>query len=151
MGTQSLGKALDEVHRRMEEELGRLGEPAASSEDRGQALASLASTLRSHIYFEEAHLFPGLRRGAMLPAVVVMEREHGAMWATLGALETSGVPDAALCAALGEQLATHHPKEESTIYDHVDEVLGEDACRALVALVDAVEAPAGWSCRFAPE
>lgn len=160
MGTSSpggpLGEALVGVHQRIDDGVRRLEQAATNADGDAAEISEISDALRRHIYFEEEHLFPRLRHGAMLPAIVVMEREHGAMWATLGALgapgtESEGTQSAgALRTTLAEQLATHHPKEESTIYSHVDGVLGEDVSRELASLVSAAQMPEGWSCRQAP-
>ncbi len=120
------------------------------------ALAESLALLRTHIYVEEARLFPPLVQAGLAMPVFVMQREHGEMWPRLQAL-------AADCAAaapiemlrepalqLFQRLQIHSTKEEQIVYAALDRLVAESADPALTAGLEESRVPEGWTCAMAP-
>lgn len=126
-------------------------------------LLTAVEALRRHIYLEEVFLFPPIREAGLVMPVLVMLREHGALWRLMDTLTeildgTAPVPtddqhdDPAddrllpLCRELLAQLEQHNSKEEPVIYPHADSDLTDDAAAALAAFLRAGSLPSEWTC-----
>jgi iron-sulfur cluster repair protein YtfE (RIC family) len=120
-----------------------------------EALRDALQELRRHIYVEEVFLFPPLRRAGLLPPVLVMVREHGAIWQTLDELDGRLARDPAgpatrdLLHRLTVQLLHHNMKEERILYPESDRVLGDPERADLDAMLEFGELPDGWVCERA--
>ncbi|WP_284255568.1 hemerythrin domain-containing protein [Pseudolysinimonas kribbensis] len=110
------------------------------------------------MYLEEEFLFPPIREAGLLMPVMVMIREHGALWQLMDALtelldenDPADVDDELLstCRALLDQLDQHNSKEEPIIYPHADADLDEQAAAHLVDFLESGRTPAGWVCEAA--
>ncbi|MHA3683616.1 hemerythrin domain-containing protein [Leucobacter sp. HY1908] len=131
-------------------------------------LTDAMTALRRHIYLEEVIVFPKIRQGALMMAVMVMIREHGELWRAMDALDaqlasvaaasgTSGAvnsvpdPDALVadCRGMLELLERHNMKEEPVIYPHLDTDLDGPTERLLSAFLVEGEMPEGWVCEAA--
>ena len=149
---ETLTAALEREHREIDAALGAFADGLESGEVRGADLDRAADALRRHIYLEEAFLFPALRAAGMVPPVLVMLREHGEIWRTLGAVELELGPGTAAgaaqdrCRGLLAQLASHNAKEEPIIYPQGDAVLSDPAKAELHDFIDSGRMPLGWVC-----
>ncbi|GAA2091492.1 hemerythrin domain-containing protein [Pseudolysinimonas kribbensis] len=123
-----------------------------------EPLRGAFDALRRHIYLEEEFLFPPIREAGLLMPVMVMIREHGALWQLMDALtelldenDPADVDDELLstCRALLDQLDQHNSKEEPIIYPHADADLDEQAAAHLVDFLESGRTPAGWVCEAA--
>jgi hemerythrin-like domain-containing protein len=117
--------------------------------DRCADLARALQTLRRHIYFEEACLFPPLRALGLAGPLAVMVREHAVMWDTIANLEAtlddpSGV-SIGICRDLRNQLAKHNGKEEAIVYTQARQLLPDADQAELGALVRTVTMPVDWT------
>ncbi|WEG10111.1 hemerythrin domain-containing protein [Microbacterium horticulturae] len=108
--------------------------------------------LRRHIYLEETFLFPPLRAGGLMMAIMVMEREHGELWRAMDALEHTLVAprdpeelrDA--CRSLLALLDDHNSKEEPVVYPRADADLTDQQRTQLAAFLESGTFPDGWVC-----
>jgi hypothetical protein len=147
----SLTEALEREHHEIDAGIESFVEGLSLGETRTGELTRATDALRRHIYLEEEFLFPPLRAAGMLPPVLVMLREHGALWRTLdqiAALDLGSDDGTARdqCTALLAQLAAHNAKEEPIIYPQGDALLPDDAKQDLGTFVDSGAMPAGWVC-----
>ena len=92
---QTLTAALEREHQEIDAGLGAFVDGLDNGELLGAEFNRAADALRRHIYLEEEFLFPPLRAAGMLPPVLVMLREHGAIWRTLQGLELEVGPGTA--------------------------------------------------------
>jgi len=113
--------------------------------------------LRRHIYLEEQFVFPPIRQAGVLMPVLVMLREHGALWQLMDDLvellddgDRSGIDALATTShGLLTQLEQHNSKEEPLIYPHVDSDLTEEATAALNEFLANGATPDSWVCESA--
>ena len=124
-------------------------------------LTDAMAALRRHIYLEEVIVFPKLRQGALMMAIMVMIREHGELWRAMdtldeqlaGAASKTAAPDpdalVAHCRSMLALLEKHNMKEEPVIYPHLDSDLDGPTARLLSAFLDEGEMPEGWTCEAA--
>src|SRR5699024_8897251 len=128
--------------------------------DWAQPLLDAMTALRRHIYLEEAIVFPRIRSGALMMPVMVMLREHGALWQAMDQLEdqlaSPGVDEdptrsavVAACHRMLELLEKHNSKEEPIIYPHLDTQLDAGAQEQLRTLLREGRMPDGWVCERA--
>ena len=120
-----------------------------------EPLSAAVEALRRHIYLEETILFPPIREAGMVMPIVVMMREHGELWRTMGAL-TDLIADRAdseqlrdTCHRLLGQLEQHNSKEEPIIYPHVDCDLPALVSAELARFIETGRIPDGWACQQA--
>lgn len=118
------------------------------------ALHRALASLRRHIYLEEQFLFPPLYDAGMVPDIVLMVREHGAIWRCMDAIDASldagtEARTAELCHELAGRLERHNAIEESVIYPEADSVLAAPEADDLRAFLVAGRMPQGWVCRNA--
>ena len=155
MQVESLAAALEREHREIDAGIEAFTAAPRSPGGRDpRPLKEAIRALRRHIYLEEEFLFPPLSEAGLMAPVLVMLREHGQMWTTLGALEAdldAGAGDSALvlCRRLTVQLLHHNLKEEKILYTQADGVLTAPATERLRALIDSGDLPEGWVCRKA--
>ena len=147
----SLTALLEHEHHQIDAGIEAFLEGLAQGEVREQDLTRAVDELRRHIYLEEELLFPSLRAAGMIPAVLVMLREHGEIWRTLDALSATDHQSDAdgareRCQHLLQQLGTHNAKEEPIVYPQGDAVLTEQAKRDLRAFMHSGRMPLGWVC-----
>lgn len=110
--------------------------------------------VRHHFWVEEESVFPVLMHTLPGP-VMVMLRQHGAIWDHLDELEAfcdDGDPDPdlalAVYGALRQEMDRHNATEDSVLYAGMDDALGEDLARPVLNAL-ATEMPAGWRCAMA--
>lgn len=115
-------------------------------------LRQAMGALRRHIYLEETFLFPPLKHGGLMMALMVMERQHGELWRAMDALEAAladGADTAALreqCQDLLTQLDGHNTKEEPIVYPKADSDLEEGTRTQLADFLASGTFPDGWVC-----
>ena len=152
---QTLTAALEREHQEIDAGLGAFVDGLDNGELLGAEFNRAADALRRHIYLEEEFLFPPLRAAGMLPPVLVMLREHGAIWRTLQGLELEVGPGTAAGTARDRSvvarellalLASHNAKEEPIIYPQGDAVLSDQAKAELHEFIDNGRMPPGWVC-----
>ena len=124
-----------------------------------ESLKRAMSALRRHIYLEETFLFPPLRAAGLMMPIMVMLREHGALWdamdgidAALPTARDAATDQSALldrCRELLTMLDQHNSKEEPVIYPRADLDLGEDVHDDLADFLHAGRTPDGWVCEAA--
>lgn len=149
--------ALEREHREIDAGIEAFTESLTRGEFGPEPLRRAMDTLRRHIYLEEEFLFPPLRTAGLVGPVLVMLREHGELWQSMGALEallaegadagTATVRDR--CRELLAQLDRHNSKEEPIVYPQAERVLTESATAELRTLIASGELPEGWVCRAA--
>lgn len=120
-----------------------------------EPLSAALEALRRHIYLEETFLFPPIREAATIMPIVVMLREHGELWRTVGTL-TDLLVDRAdseelrnTCHRLLRQLEQHNSKEEPVIYPHADTDLPAQLSAELIRFIENGRIPDGWVCQQA--
>ncbi len=150
MSPGTLADALEREHHEIDRGIGAvLADPEETA-----ALGRALEALRRHIYLEEEFLFPPLYDAGEVPSIVVMVREHGAIWRTMDAIEASldagtKARTAELCHELLGRLERHNAKEEAVIYPEADGVLGAQEAARLTSFLAAGRTPEGWVCRNA--
>jgi len=127
-------------------------------EHRPEPVLEAITSLRRHIYLEEALMFPPLaERGLMMP-IAVMLREHGRLWRTLDTLTvliTGAVtPEKqdqvrGVCEDLLAQLESHNVKEEQIVYGSAETMLTPEERDRLVTAIETADLPYGWVCQEA--
>ena len=151
----TLGAALEREHREIDQAIESYISGSTAGENPVEPLVVAIRALRRHIYLEEAFLFPPLRDAGLMAPVFVMLREHGQMWKTMDALDStvrSGTSHASVldsCYALAGQLRAHNPKEEQILYPLADTALTASANAALEAFIASGQTPEGWVCEGA--
>jgi iron-sulfur cluster repair protein YtfE (RIC family) len=145
---ETLTAALEREHHEIDAGIASFLEGLARGEARTEALEAAVAALRRHIFLEEEFLFPPLREAGLLPPVLVMLREHGAIWRALDSLDAVSAPGEGreLCEELLALLAAHNAKEEPIIYPQGDLVLADEARRELHSFIDSGQMPHGWAC-----
>jgi hemerythrin-like domain-containing protein len=147
MTGMTLAAALETEHRQID---GGIEEFIAGDGGDSTPLRGSMEGLRRHIYLEEEFLFPPLREAGLLMPIMVMLREHGAMWQAMDALDallTEGADRAAVveaCRGLLSLLDAHNSKEEPIIYPRADEILNAEASAELRDFLDTGTTPEGW-------
>jgi hemerythrin-like domain-containing protein len=150
MSPSTLADALEYEHHEIDRGIAAvLADPQQTA-----ALSRALEALRRHIYLEEQFLFPPLYDAGEVPSIVLMVREHGAIWRTMDAIEASLVAGteartADLCRELVGRLERHNAKEEAVIYPEADSVLGSQEAARLRSFLEAGRVPEGWVCRNA--
>lgn len=125
-----------------------------------EPLVAAMHALRRHIYLEETLVFPKLRVGGLMMAVMVMIREHGELWREMDAVEQQLSEMAApqrtevsqlisSCRNMLALLDAHNMKEEPVIYPHLDTDLDGPTERLLTEFLKTGEMPEGWVCEAA--
>lgn len=123
-----------------------------------QPLLVAFAALRRHIYLEEQFLFPPIQKAGLMMPVMVMFREHGALWQLTDTLtellQGSDAPVvndefASTCRTLLAQLDQRNSKEEPIIYPFVGNDLSEEAMAELTDFLDSGSTPDGWVCEAA--
>ncbi|SBS74058.1 Regulator of cell morphogenesis and NO signaling [uncultured Mycobacterium sp.] len=120
-----------------------------------QLLRAALEALRRHIYLEETLLFPPIRAAGVMMPILVMMREHGELWRTMGALtdlivdtnDSEQLRDT--CYRLLRQLEQHNSKEEPIIYPHADTDLPAQVSAELARFIETGRIPDGWVCQQA--
>jgi regulator of cell morphogenesis and NO signaling len=148
MNTDTLAEALEHEHHEIDSGIGAFLADPQQTAALGRALAAL----RRHIYLEEQFLFPPLYEAGEVPSIVLMVREHGAIWRTMDAIDASldagtKTHTTELCHELLGQLERHNAIEESVIYPEADSVLTPHAAEALRSFLEAGHTPEGWVCQ----
>ena len=143
----TLAAALEKEHRQID---GGIEEFIESGSGDSTPLRSAMEGLRRHIYLEEEFLFPPLREAGLIMPIMVMLREHGALWQAMDALDgmlADGVDRASVVGACRELLSlldAHNSKEEPIIYPRADDVLNAEASAELRDFLDTGTTPEGW-------
>lgn len=140
----------------------RAGGPAEGPVSEWSApLTRAMSALRRHIYLEEEIVFPSLRTGALMMAIMVMIREHGELWRAMDALDAMLAEDqagespesrdglVAACRDMLSMLDSHNMKEEPVIYPHIDGELDGAMQARLGEFLETGRFPDGWVCEGA--
>lgn len=155
MGSGALSAALEREHEQIDEGIGRFAAGLGSGDADPAPLLEAMGALRRHIYLEEEFVFPPLRRGGLVMAILVMLREHGEIWdamARLDELLAVGAEPGALsdaCRDLLGRLEAHNAKEEPVIYPQADAQLTGEAAERLQVFLEEGRMPAGWRCEKA--
>lgn len=89
MAEGTLGAVLEREHREIDQAIESYISGSTAGENPAEPLVVAIRALRRHIYLEEAFLFPPLRDAGLIAPVFVMLREHGQMWKTMDALEST--------------------------------------------------------------
>ncbi|GGB45660.1 hemerythrin [Flexivirga endophytica] len=150
-----LATALTREHHEIDSGIEEFVACAESGEVRAEPLLRTMTALRRHIYLEETILFPPLRAAGLMMPVMVMLREHGALWDAMDTLETdltgTADPSALLeqCRQLLAMLDQHNTKEEPVIYPRADLDLDEAVHDDLADFLYAGRMPEGWTCQNA--
>ncbi|MEO7129804.1 MAG: hemerythrin domain-containing protein [Dermatophilaceae bacterium] len=149
-GGASLAQALEREHHEIDAGIESFLQGASAAESLLPALVAL----RRHIYLEEEFLFPPLRAAGLMMPIMVMIREHGALWDTMGALQAQldGGTEAEAGAsghALLALLESHNSKEEPILYSQADPVLAPEATADLHDFIESGQMPEGWVCERA--
>lgn len=149
-----LAEALEREHRDIDGGIeaftARLGDGSNDVEPLMRAMAGL----RRHIYLEEECLFPPLREAGMVMPILVMLREHGALWDSMDELDALLAPkahtDASVllekCRDLLSTLDAHNLKEEPIIYPQADVVPSGEANAKMKDFLASGSMPGGWVC-----
>ena len=116
-------------------------------------LLGAMDALRRHIFLEETFLFPPLREAGLTMPIMVMLREHGALWNSMdelsNQLEAAGTDIAGLCNDLLAALDSHNSKEEPIIYPRAGVDLPEFTYAQLRDFIADGRMPDGWVCATA--
>lgn len=102
-----------------------------------EAAAALQGELERHFAFEEAELFPRLADAGEGDIAALLGEEHaairaaGAEFLALAAAEPPQAQCRSLALELAERLISHVQKEEMALLPALDDLLDEDADRAL--------------------
>ncbi|GAA3775707.1 hemerythrin domain-containing protein [Microbacterium kribbense] len=118
-------------------------------------LQAAMHALRRHIYLEERFLFPPLRAGGMMMAIMVMLKEHGQLWRTMDELDAAlaaGEDVTALrerCQGMLALLSNHNTKEEPVVYPRADSDLSDEQREQLAQFLADGTFPDGWVCEKA--
>lgn len=152
---ETLAAALEREHREIDQAIEAFLESTAEGNGEVEPLTRAMQALRRHIFLEEEFLFPPLRDAGFMAPVLVMLREHGELWRTMGSIERELAENAAQpqatphCKLLLAQLEQHNSKEEPILYPHADDVLGAPASAELKAFIRSGRMPDGWVCASA--
>ena len=155
-----LEAALTREHREIDAGI----EEFVAAADTGQVLAEplvrAMEALRRHIYLEETFLFPPLPAAGLMMPVLVMVREHGALWDAMAAIDddlsalspedrTAVSQLLQRCRQLLAMLDQHNTKEEPVIYPRADLDLDEAVHDDLADFLYAGTTPEDWTCEAA--
>jgi hemerythrin-like domain-containing protein len=157
---KTIEAALTREHREIDSGIEEFIAGTEHDELLAEPLLRAMAGLRRHIYLEETFLFPPLRTAGLMMPVMVMLREHGALWDAMAViderLEQLAADDAAAVEALVEQcrqllamLDQHNTKEEPVIYPRADLDLDEATHDDLADFLHAGTTPEGWVCQAA--
>lgn len=151
----TLSAALEREHGEIDAGLSEFATGLQGGERRSDALEQASAALRRHIYLEEEFLFPVLRQGRFVAAVMVMLREHGEIWRALDEIE-AGMATGMACDELSDVyeqlvgvLGEHNEKEEAILYPAADSALGTAETARLEAFMKGGTMPANWVCHGA--
>jgi len=114
-----------------------------------EPLRTAFEALRRHIYLEEEFLFPPIRAAGLLMPILVMIREHGALWQRMDAIDSAladGHDTAGDCRELLARLDDHNSKEEPIVYPHVDSDLSPEQAAGLDRFLQEGTLPDDWIC-----
>lgn len=154
--SDGLAAALTREHRDIDSGIEEFVAGANAGELRREPLCAAMAALRRHIYLEETFLFPPLRAAGLMMPIMVMLREHGALWDAMDAIETAlaeAMPERIgllqQCRDLLAMLDQHNSKEEPVIYPRADLDLDEAVHDDLADFLHAGRTPEGWVCEAA--
>ena len=135
------------------------GGPAGTVSEWAAPLLVAMTALRRHIYLEEEFVFPPIRDGGLVMAIMVMLREHGELWRAMDELSElleSGADDPSRhqelvqrCSAMLDLLEAHNSKEEPIIYTRADADLPAESRAELQEFLRRGSMPDGWVCERA--
>lgn len=155
MTNETLAAALEREHHEIDAGIEEFMAGLDAGQTRTEAISRALEALRRHIYLEEAFLFPPLRSGGLLAAILVMIREHGQLWRLMESLDEqiAAVADPATirdhCQSLIEVLEAHNFKEERIIYPQADGSLPAESIDELRRFLATGTMPEGWVCKGA--
>lgn len=149
-----LAVALTREHREIDSGIEEFVAGTQSGEFHVDPLRRAMTALRRHIYLEETFLFPPLRAAGLMMPVMVMLREHGALWDEMADIDTDLAQGASAdsselsdrCRGLLDMLDQHNSKEEPIIYPRADLDLDEATHDDLADFLHCGQTPEGWSC-----
>src|SRR5699024_3064287 len=135
------------------------GGPAGTISEWAAPLLVAMAALRRHIYLEEEFVFPPIRAGGLVMAIMVMLREHGELWRAMDELTDlleTAADDPARHEERGkhgssrlELLEAHTTKEEPIISSRADADLPAEARAELQDFLRRGTMPDGWVCERA--
>lgn len=152
MSAGLLSAALENEHREIDGGIEAFTSGTTTGEHDDASLLRALSALRRHIYLEETFLFPPLRDAGLMMPIMVMEREHGALWDLMDTLtdqHDGGATPAELvstCTGLLTLLDAHNAKEEPIIYPQADTALDAGTTAELQEFITSGTTPEGWVC-----
>lgn len=155
MPSLALSAALMCEHREIDAAIEAFIEKLDCGSVRPELLTETLEALRRHIYLEEVFLFPPIRDAGMVMPILVMMREHGQLWRTMGTLTdllADGNDSLRLrdtCTQLLDQLVQHNSKEEPIIYPNADTNLPPQTNAELSRFIETGRTPDGWVCQQA--
>lgn len=151
-----LATALTREHHEIDSGIEQFVAAAESNHFDAEPLQRATTALRRHIYLEETFLFPPLRAAGLMMPIMVMLREHGALWDTMDAIDSDlagSEPDQPAlmdqCRQLLAALDQHNTKEEPIIYPRADLDLDEATHDDLADFLHSGATPEGWICEAA--
>jgi hemerythrin-like domain-containing protein len=145
-----LADALEEEHHAVDAGIWAYLDETEAEEAGMESLAAAVTSLRRHIYLEEAFLFPELRENGLLMPVMVMQREHARLWDLTYAIEAhlNGESDheklVQLCNRLLDELDSHNAKEEPIIYTKLEGGLRASTTATVLDFIAEGELPDSW-------
>ena len=151
----TVGAALEQDHRRIDEQLAQFGIGLAGGRVEHDVFRSAAADLRRHIWVEEELHFPPLRAAGLLAPVLVMLREHGRIWDLLDLIEgrlADGSAPSRMQVGYGQLetvLNEHNFKEERILYPAGDAQLDADVAAQIHTALTGGERPPDWVCQMA--
>lgn len=150
--SSTIGQILQRDHEAIDEHFEAVGRSLTGDSVDAGALADGLRALRHHIWVEETLHFPPLRQGGMMGPLMVMVREHGAIWDLMGRLEHEvavGADPEPTWRELMSALESHNAKEELIVYPGGDEILTQEMADDIRYALLSEETPEGWVCQLA--
>lgn len=155
MPDETLSVVLEREHHEIDRGIEAFIDKLAGGCVQPEPLSAAVEALRRHIYLEETFLFPPIREAGMVMPILVMLREHGELWRTMGVLadlladraDSEQLRDT--CHQLLAQLEQHNSKEEPIIYPHADTDLPPQVSAELARFIETGRRPDGWICQQA--
>src|SRR5699024_1059238 len=135
------------------------GGPAGTVSEWAAPLLVAMAGLRRHIYLEEVFVFPPVRDGGLVMAIMVMLREHGVLWRAMGELRhllAAGADDPGRheervqrCSAMLDLGEAHNSTEEPILYTGAAAAVPAESRAERQEFLRRGRMPDGWVCERA--